>query len=72
MPNISSLIKKTDYDIKITDIEKKRADRNHEKYIPTLEFNKLTAENFAASLKQANLVTKTDFDDKLKKCQSKN
>ena len=25
-----------------------------------------TAENFAARLKQANLVTKTDFDDKLK------
>ena len=24
-----------------------------------------TAENFAARLKQANLVTKTDFDDKL-------
>ena len=37
----------------------------HDKYITTLEFNKLTAENFAARLAQSNLVTKTDFDDKL-------
>ena len=28
------------------------------------KFNKLKAENFAARLAQANLVTKTDFDDK--------
>ena len=27
---------------------------NHDKYITTPEFNKLTAENFAAKLKQAN------------------
>ena len=31
----------------------------------TPEFNKLTAGNFAARLAQENLVTKTDFDDKL-------
>ena len=31
----------------------------------TSEFNKLTAENFAAKKKQANLVDKTDFDTKL-------
>ena len=45
------------------------------KNITTPEFNKLTAENFAARLGQANLaskndianfVNKTDFDDKLK------
>ena len=30
-----------------------------------------TAENFAARLKQANLVTKTDFDDKLKSLNQK-
>ena len=35
------------------------------KYVTTQEFNKLTAENFAARLKQANLVSKTDFDNKL-------
>ena len=33
--------------------------------VTTQEFNKLTAENFAAKLKQADLVNKTDFDKKL-------
>ena len=37
----------------------------HDEYITTPEFNKLTAENFAAKLAQANLITKTDFDAKL-------
>ena len=31
----------------------------------TQEFNKLTAENFEARLKQADLVNKTNFDNKL-------
>ena len=44
-------------------------------YITTQEFNKLTADNFAARLKQANVANKYDiadfakntyFDDKLK------
>ena len=35
------------------------------KYITTPEFNKLTGENFTARLKQADLVSKTDFDNKL-------
>ena len=38
---------------------------NHGKNIATLEFNKLTAEGFAARLKQADLVNKTDFHNKL-------
>ena len=38
---------------------------NHDKYVTTPEFNKLKAESFAARLKQANLVNKTDFDNKL-------
>ena len=38
---------------------------NHDKYITTPEFDKLTAEKFTARLKQANLVTKTDFDKNL-------
>ena len=54
-------------------VENKISD--HSKYIAALEFNKLIAENFIARLKQANLTTKdniadfvkkTDFDDKLK------
>ena len=38
---------------------------NHDEYNTTPEFNKLTVESFAARLKQANLVNKTDFDNKL-------
>ena len=38
---------------------------HHAKFITTQEFNKLTGENFAARLTQANLVSKTDFDNKL-------
>ena len=38
---------------------------NHDKYITSSEFNKLTAENFSARLKQANLVTKTNVEKKL-------
>ena len=52
-------IKKTDYYTKINDIEKKITDHNHDKYITTPKFNKLTAEHFATRLAQANLVTKT-------------
>ena len=38
---------------------------DHAKYITTRKFNKLTAENFAARLKQVHLLNKTDFDEKL-------
>ena len=43
-------LKKTDYDTKVNEIEKKITDHTHDKYITTPEFNKLTAENFAARL----------------------
>ena len=55
-------------------------DHNHDKYITTQEFNKLTAENFAARLALANLenkndiakfVNKADFDEKLKNLNKK-
>ena len=65
-------IKKTDYSTKITETEIKLVYDNHEKYITTPEFNKLTAGNFPARLKQANLVRKTDFNDKLKSLNQKN
>ena len=35
---------------------------NHDKYIITPEFNKLTAENYTVRLKQANLMTKTNLN----------
>ena len=59
------MVKKTDYDTKISELEKEITDHKHDKYNTTPEFNKLAAENFAARLAQANLITKTDFDDKL-------
>ena len=66
MPDVSSLVKKkTDCNTKISVIEKKVTDHDHDKYVTTSEFNKITAENFAARSAQANLVTKTDFDTKL-------
>ena len=65
MLDVSSLVKKTDYNIKITEIEKKVTDHNHDKYITTPEFNTLSASVFNIRLAQANLITKTDFDAKL-------
>ena len=56
---------------KISDIEKKITDHDHDKYITTSEFNNLTKENFKARLTQADLVTKTDFDDKLQNLNRK-
>ena len=59
MPSITGLT------TKISEIEKKVSDHNHDKYINTPELNKLTIENFKARLPQEDLVTKTDFDIKL-------
>ena len=68
-PSVSSLVKnkkkKTDDDTKISELEKKLADHNHDEYIATPEFNALAADVFNARLIRANLVTKTDIDDKL-------
>ena len=52
IPNVSNLVKKTDYDTKVNGIKKNIIDHNHDKYITTPEFNKLTAENFVARLAQ--------------------
>ena len=60
--SFSNLVKKTDYDTKIRELEKKLTDHNHDKYITTSEFNTLAASVFNAILAQANLITKTDFD----------
>ena len=65
IPSISGLVKKTDYNTKITDIENILNNHNHDKYVATSEFNTLAANVFNARLAQANLITKTDFDAKL-------
>ena len=50
---------------KITGIENKLNNHNHDKYIDNLEFNNLAVDVFNARIAQANLITKTDFDAKL-------
>ena len=65
IPDVNILVKKTDYSTKITKVEKKLTDYNHDKYIANSEFNTLAADFFNARLSQANLITKTDFDVKL-------
>ena len=65
------MVKKTDYNTKITEIAKKLTDHNHDKYITTPEFNTLAADVFNARLAQANLITKTDFDAKLSSLHKK-
>ena len=67
LPNVSNLVKKTDNNTKISEIEKKITDHDHDKYITTPEFNKLLAGNFAARWTQANLATKIDIANFFKK-----
>ena len=64
IPSVSNHVKETDYNSKITEIESKLNNHNHDKYITTLEFNTLAADVFNAKLSRANLVMKTDFDAK--------
>ena len=58
VPNIFHSVKKASYDANISEIEKKLTDHDHHTYITTSEFNKLTAENFAARLAQAKFDNK--------------
>ena len=58
-------MKNTDYNTKISEIEKKVSDHNHDKYITTPEFINLAAGVFTGRLAQADLLTKIDFDTKL-------
>ena len=65
IPDVSNLVKKTDYNTKVNEIKKKITDNSYDKYSTTPDFNNLTAGNIAAKLAQSNLVTKTDLDDRL-------
>ena len=73
MPNVSNIIKKTDSNTKISEV-KNKITADHDQYITTQEFNKLTLENFATRLPQekvasqnsiANSIKKTDFNKRL-------
>ena len=63
IPKSSNLVATTVLNTKITEVENKIL--HHANYITTPKFNKLTAKSFAKRLKQNNLVSKTDFDNKL-------
>ena len=62
IPNTNSLVATTVLNIKIGEVDNKTPD--HAKYITTPEFNKLTAENFKETIKQTDLLSKTDLNDK--------
>ena len=64
IPDTSSLEATTVLNTKISEVKDKIS--GHAKYITTPEFDKLTAESFVERLKQANLLSKTDFHIKLK------
>ena len=67
IPNFSNLVK-TDYHTKISEIQNKiTTDHDHDKYITSEEFNKLTSEIFTAKLKEANLASKNDIANFVKK-----
>ena len=61
-PSVGNLVNKINFNTKVTEIENKLNNHNHDKYITTQEFNTLAADVFNARLAQANLITKTDFD----------
>ena len=71
IPSVSNSVKETDYNTKITEIENKLNDHNPDKAITTPEFNTLTANVFNARLAQANLVTKTIFDNTVSSLDTK-
>ena len=68
IPDVSSLVKKTNYKTKISDIENKINNHNHDKYITTPEFNTMTASIFndARLAAQKDLIRKPEFNAKLK------
>ena len=57
--------------LKLLKLKNKLNNHNHDKYITTPEFNTLAADVFNARLAQGNLVTKTDFDNKVSSLDSK-
>ena len=58
---------KSGYNTKIAEIEKKLLGHDHDKYITTQEYNKLTTEKCTARLTQAKLETKADMAGFVKK-----
>ena len=63
IPNTSILVTTVVLNTKISEVENKIPDNS--KYITTQVFIKLTAEEFSARLKQADSLSKIDFDNRL-------
>ena len=64
IPNVSNLVKKPDYNIKISETENNIAkDHVHNKYITTQD---LTSEDFTGRLAQPGLPSKSDINFKKK------
>ena len=61
--NTRNLVTTTVLNTKISEVQNKIYDQD--KYVTAPQFKKLTAEDFAARIEQANLVNKTDFDSKI-------
>ena len=57
IPSVSGLVKKTDYDAKIKDIEGK--------YFTSADYGKFTSDVLDVKIKQKELVNKYDTDKKL-------
>ena len=62
MPNVGNVVKETNYNTKISENEKKtNIDHDHDKYITTQEFKKLTSKCFTTGLEQTNWASKNDI-----------
>ena len=64
IPSVSNLVKNTEYDTKISELEKNLTDHIHDKYITTPQLNTLATSVFNVRLAQRNLIAKTDFNAK--------
>ena len=61
-------VEQPDYNTEISEVENKiTTDQDHDKYIRTQEFNKLTTEHPSGKLAEANLASESDINNFLKK-----
>ena len=66
IPDVSGFVKKNDYNTKISDIEKKTTDHNHDKYITTPEFNSFSSRGFYCKTSTSKFSDKNRFYTRLK------
>ena len=71
-PSVSSLVRKKNYDAKISELEKKFLIKIMTNILLPQSLNTLAASVFNARLPQANLITRRDFDAILSSLSRKN